>query len=49
MDLQKIEGAKNGDNIDDNKPKMATMTKTISNRDTGEYIKNEYNNITPRF
>ena len=43
MDLQKIEGAKYGDIIDDNKPKLATMTKIISNPETGESIENEYN------
>ena len=43
MDLQEIEGAKYGDIIDDNTPKMATMTKIISNPETGEAIESEYN------
>ena len=43
MDLQKLEGAKYGDIIDDNTPKMATMTKIISNPETGEAIESEYN------
>ena len=43
MDLQIFKGAKNGDIIDDNKPKLATITKIISNRDTGEAIESEYN------